>query len=160
MIKVLLGVFGLVIVALIAYLFFSGSVLQPATVVEEGDTIEEQATGELELEADAMGDVPSPDATEPMAEDTPAPVENDPQPVACPADVKQCPSGDFVSRTGPNCSFAPCPALIDMDLVAPELVACTMDAKQCPDGSFVGRVAPDCEFAACPSAQMQLQVNQ
>lgn len=29
--------------------------------------------------------------------------------VACPQDVKQCPNGGFVSRTGPNCEFSPCP---------------------------------------------------
>jgi len=29
--------------------------------------------------------------------------------VRCPADVKQCPNGTYVSRTSPSCSFAPCP---------------------------------------------------
>ncbi|MDO8435931.1 MAG: DUF5667 domain-containing protein [bacterium] len=31
------------------------------------------------------------------------------QPRACTADAKQCPDGSYVSRTGPNCEFAPCP---------------------------------------------------
>lgn len=31
------------------------------------------------------------------------------QQVVCTADAKQCPDGSFVSRTGPDCSFAPCP---------------------------------------------------
>lgn len=29
--------------------------------------------------------------------------------VMCTMDAKQCPDGSFVSRTGPNCEFAPCP---------------------------------------------------
>jgi endonuclease YncB( thermonuclease family) len=29
--------------------------------------------------------------------------------VVCTMDAKQCPDGSFVSRTGPNCEFAPCP---------------------------------------------------
>jgi hypothetical protein len=31
-------------------------------------------------------------------------------PMACPMDAKLCPSGSYVSRTGPNCEFAACPA--------------------------------------------------
>ncbi len=27
----------------------------------------------------------------------------------CTQDAKQCPDGSYVSRTGPNCSFAECP---------------------------------------------------
>ncbi len=30
--------------------------------------------------------------------------------VMCPADVKTCPDGSYVSRTGPRCEFAACPA--------------------------------------------------
>jgi hypothetical protein len=30
-------------------------------------------------------------------------------PVACPQLAKQCPDGSYVSPTGPNCEFAPCP---------------------------------------------------
>jgi len=29
--------------------------------------------------------------------------------VVCPKDVKQCPDGSYVGRTGPKCGFAPCP---------------------------------------------------
>jgi len=29
--------------------------------------------------------------------------------IACTQDAKVCPDGSFVSRTGPNCEFAPCP---------------------------------------------------
>lgn len=32
------------------------------------------------------------------------------QQVYCTQDVKQCPDGSFVGRTGPNCEFAACPA--------------------------------------------------
>lgn len=30
-------------------------------------------------------------------------------PVACTMDVKQCPDGSYVGRTGPNCEFEKCP---------------------------------------------------
>jgi len=33
-----------------------------------------------------------------------------PAPIACPTDAKICSDGTAVSRTGPNCEFAPCPA--------------------------------------------------
>jgi len=29
--------------------------------------------------------------------------------IRCPADVKQCPNGTYVSRTSPSCAFSPCP---------------------------------------------------
>lgn len=29
--------------------------------------------------------------------------------VACTMDARQCPDGSYVGRTGPQCSFAPCP---------------------------------------------------
>lgn len=61
------------------------------------------------------------------------------EPQACDDIAKVCPDGSAVGRTGPNCSFAPCPGEI----------ACTDDAKKCPDGSYVGRVAPSCEFTPC-----------
>ncbi|MBP9816600.1 MAG: hypothetical protein KBD05_01055 [Candidatus Pacebacteria bacterium] len=32
-----------------------------------------------------------------------------PEPVACTADAKICPDGSGVGRTGPNCTFPPCP---------------------------------------------------
>jgi hypothetical protein len=31
------------------------------------------------------------------------------KPVVCTQEAKQCPDGSFVSRTDPNCEFAPCP---------------------------------------------------
>ena len=61
-------------------------------------------------------------------------------PQACQADAMICPDGKTsVGRTGPKCTFAPCPGD----------VACTDDAKKCPDGSYVGRTGPNCEFATC-----------
>jgi hypothetical protein len=36
------------------------------------------------------------------------PVE--PEPVACPDDAMVCPDGTAVGRTGPSCTFPPCPA--------------------------------------------------
>lgn len=72
-----------------------------------------------------------------------APAE--PQIIFCTADVKECPDGSFVSRTGPSCQFAECPA--------PSPRSCPADAKLCSDGSAVGRTGPNCEFAACPADQ-------
>ncbi len=79
--------------------------------------------------------------------------------VACPMDALLCPDGSSVGRSGPNCEFAACPAMVDESgevenventTEGGELGVCTMDAMECPDGSFVGRVPPSCEFAACP----------
>jgi hypothetical protein len=81
-------------------------------------------------------------------EEVVAPNEPEPEPdvVACTMDAKMCPDGSFVGRVGPDCEFAACPPVEEVD----EPIACTKDAKECPDGSYVGREAPDCEFAACP----------
>ena len=32
------------------------------------------------------------------------------KPVFCTQEAKRCADGSFVSRTGPNCEFAPCPS--------------------------------------------------
>jgi len=32
--------------------------------------------------------------------------------VACTQEVKQCPDGSYVGRTGPNCEFAACPPVV------------------------------------------------
>ena len=74
------------------------------------------------------------------------PVDNDEEEIVfCTADVKQCPDGSYVGRTGPSCAFAACPLT-----KKEEIVFCTADAKQCPDGSYVGRTGPSCAFAPCP----------
>jgi hypothetical protein len=73
----------------------------------------------------------------------------------CTKELKICPDGTGVGRSGPNCEFAACPdAPTPTVPPADDVVFCTQDVQECPDGSFVGRVAPDCNFAACPSADM------
>jgi hypothetical protein len=37
------------------------------------------------------------------------PVNPGNRPIACTMEAKVCPDGSYVSRTGPNCEFAPCP---------------------------------------------------
>ena len=37
------------------------------------------------------------------------PVSLNPKPVACTTEAFVCPDGTAVGRTGPNCTFAPCP---------------------------------------------------
>ncbi len=39
--------------------------------------------------------------------------------VACPADALLCPDGSAVGRTGPNCTFAPCPFATEVLEVEP-----------------------------------------
>lgn len=74
--------------------------------------------------------------------------------IACTMDVKECPDGSFVGRSGPNCEFQPCPvvtpAATGTSVQGPIYSACTMELKPCPDGSSVGRAGPNCEFEACP----------
>ena len=84
---------------------------------------------------------------------------------ACTRELKICPDGTGVGRTGPNCEFAPCPGEDNYDVPGhsegampepappaprPPERMCTMDAKICPDGTGVGRTGPNCEFAPCP----------
>jgi hypothetical protein len=69
--------------------------------------------------------------------------------VACTEEAKICADGSAVSRTGPDCQFAPCPEEIvgDDDVI----IGCTKEMKVCSDGSTVGRHGPSCVFDACPS---------
>lgn len=61
----------------------------------------------------------------------------------CTKELKICPDGTGVGRSGPNCEFAACPSA--------GMVACTMEAMLCPDGvTYVGRTGPNCEFTPCP----------
>lgn len=57
---------------------------------------------------------------------------------ACTDDAKVCPDGSYVSRTGPNCEFAPCP----------EPQACPAIARMCNDGS-TAKPGPNCTHI-CP----------
>lgn len=69
----------------------------------------------------------------------------------CPADLKLCPDGSYVARSGFGCEFERCP----------EALACTEEAKECPDGSYVGRnLALNCEFDPCPNAVEEIKVGQ
>lgn len=43
-----------------------------------------------------------------------------PQEVFCTADVKQCPDGSYVGRTGPNCEFTKCPEFVPETVTLPE----------------------------------------
>lgn len=36
---------------------------------------------------------------------------------ACTMEAKQCPDGSYVSRTGPNCEFTPCPGIANNNIV-------------------------------------------
>ena len=50
----------------------------------------------------------------------PEPNQPTPSQTVCTQDAKLCPDGSYVSRTGPNCEFAPCPVAKPVgDLVAP-----------------------------------------
>ena len=69
---------------------------------------------------------------------------------ACTEEAKVCPDGSAVSRTGPNCEFAPCPEG-DAGPAAGEGRMSAQDAKECPDGSFVSRKPPSCAFDPCPA---------
>lgn len=72
------------------------------------------------------------------------------KPIACTADAKLCPDGSAVGRTGPDCSFAPCPT----ETVPPPTVCspeskladvCTMEyAPVC------GLVEVQCVTTPCP----------
>ena len=56
--------------------------------------------------------------------------------VACPDDARQCPDGTLVSRTGPNCAFAPCRG----EKGEPGGI-CNSD-KDCPSGMVCATAGP------------------
>ena len=43
--------------------------------------------------------------------------------VVCPQDVKTCPDGSYVSRVGPKCEFAACPAAVDKSIKTLQLTS-------------------------------------
>lgn len=71
------------------------------------------------------------------------------EPVMCAQDLKMCPDGSAVGRSGSSCEFATCPK----PAPKPGVLMCTMEVKMCPDGSAVGRTGRSCEFAPCPVAK-------
>merc|ERR1711904_581938 len=71
--------------------------------------------------------------------------------VGCPWDIKYCPSGTSVVRSGPDCAFEVCPEdNDDDDENSDDYVVCPTDVKICPSGASVTRSGPDCAFEACP----------
>ena len=56
----------------------------------------------------------------PLPPPLPTPI---PIPKACTQEAKQCPDGSYVGRTGPNCEFAKCPAII-----TPSIIECQKDS--------------------------------
>merc|ERR1711904_551045 len=71
--------------------------------------------------------------------------------VGCPWDIKYCPSGTSVVRSGPDCAFQACPEdNDDDDENSDDYVVCPTDVKICPSGTSVVRSGPDCAFQACP----------
>lgn len=83
-----------------------------------------------------------------------------PTQVACTMEAKLCPDGSYVSRTGPNCEFAPCPGKNNNDNL-PSLrlrqagnninpIECGDEEKICPDGTYIQRIGPNCDWPDCP----------
>ncbi|CAB9523274.1 chitinase [Seminavis robusta] len=69
------------------------------------------------------------------------------QPVPCTLELRVCPDGSSVGRTGPDCQFEPCPTV-----EPPQSDGfCPFEVIECEDGSIVRRVPPDCDFAPCPT---------
>ena len=56
-------------------------------------------------------------------------------PAGCTMEAKICPDGSSVGRIGPNCEFAPCPAVKKKPTVAPSLIP--TDAYLCPKSEWV-----------------------
>jgi hypothetical protein len=67
----------------------------------------------------------------------------------CTQEVKQCPDGSYVSRTGPNCEFSECPEIISSSTSTP---ACNIRyIGLCSDGSYAKKIGPGCKFEECPT---------
>jgi hypothetical protein len=75
------------------------------------------------------------------------------EPKYCTQEVKQCPDGSYVGRTGPNCEFAQCPktqCTIDSDCPQPTCAANTIGSTpscvgvpiKCVDGKCVAKTQP------------------
>lgn len=52
------------------------------------------------------------------------------KPTACSMEAKLCPDGSAVGRSGPNCEFAACPAIVLPPEASAEAVTCTAEIKQ------------------------------
>jgi hypothetical protein len=69
------------------------------------------------------------------------PSRREPPTGACPADAMLCPDGSAVGRTGPNCTFPPCPEAKGDPCDGVELPACPPECPQ--DG--MSRCGQACE---------------
>ena len=83
----------------------------------------------------------------------------------CPLDVRQCPDGTWVGRTGSHCDFI-CPDGTTLpDNIPPDdgivnptptdeqpvdAPICDPTPLTCPDGSVVYRSGPTCSYPTCP----------
>lgn len=65
----------------------------------------------------------------------------------CPRDVKQCPDGSYVSRSGPHCEFAPCPEAKCPEPVTPACAAGTHLEKNVDERGCVNYY---CKQDECP----------
>jgi putative hemolysin len=68
---------------------------------------------------------------------------NSNQQKACTMEAKLCDDGSYVSRTGPNCEFTPCPENKTSQMANPASVYCVQNGgkseiKTAPDGSQTG----------------------
>lgn len=68
-------------------------------------------------------------------------------PVACPQDAQQCQDGSWVSRSGPECRFAPCPEQAEKDAGAPQYdctvrISCSK-MSSCKEAMYRLRVCSD-----------------
>lgn len=87
----------------------------------------------------------------------------------CTLEVKSCPDGSYVGRSGPNCTFKACPIYTPHKPVRrpppapyvrppyrpphfrPPMRACTRDLRVCPGGGTVSRnPSLQCNFNPCP----------
>lgn len=85
------------------YLIFAPSVPEPDTPCPVCAPCE-PCLGQPVAPVPPMAEVP---VEFPEIEITPEPL---PAPVRCTMDVRRCPDGSYVARTGPNCEFRPCPS--------------------------------------------------
>jgi hypothetical protein len=66
------------------------------------------------------------------------PVNPGNRPIACTMEAKMCPDGSYVSRTGPNCEFAPCPGGTGGAMPTPAPVPVPEEPTGVPDLPLVG----------------------
>ncbi len=73
---------------------------------------------------------------------------------ACQADAKACPDGTFVSRTGPNCEFAPCQS--DEDPSQPIVSCCNQgDWYSCESQAEFDAGIAACGRGECAACQQK-----